>query len=162
MQHDYYQRTSYQCVTSYAGSLYIELWHDAWKLQSDTICGWSFAEHITKVMRSTTELQLLSSAGLNNHDNREINCSTRCLLFGTPQPTSGREMTNRIQQNTEDKQKSEEVRRSHKWSLYFCGVVTITFRMLSLFVVTKCYSHSRTVSQLIVVPPGEYPINWFI
>jgi hypothetical protein len=25
MQHDYYQRTSYQCVTSYTGSLHIEL-----------------------------------------------------------------------------------------------------------------------------------------
>jgi hypothetical protein len=26
----------------------------------------------------------------------------------------------------------------------------------------KCYSYSKTVLQLIVVPPGEYPINRFI
>jgi hypothetical protein len=34
--------------------------------------------------------------------------------------------------------------------------------VLSLFVVTKCYSYSKIVSQLTVVPPGEYPINRFI
>jgi hypothetical protein len=39
-----------------------------------------------------------------------------------------------------------------------CGVVTVIFRVLSLFVVTKCYSYSKIVLQLTVVPPGEYPI----
>jgi hypothetical protein len=39
-----------------------------------------------------------------------------------------------------------------------CGVVTVTFRVLSLFVVTKCYSYSKILLQLTVVPPGEYPI----
>jgi hypothetical protein len=38
-------------------------------------------------------------------------------------------------------------------------IVTVTFRVLSLFVVTKCYSYSKTMLQLIVVPPGEYPIG---
>jgi hypothetical protein len=37
-----------------------------------------------------------------------------------------------------------------------CGV---TFRVLSLFVVTKCYSYSKTVLQSVAVPPGEYPVN---
>jgi hypothetical protein len=40
-----------------------------------------------------------------------------------------------------------------------CGVVTVTFRVLSLFVVTKWYSYSKIVLQLTVVPPAEYPIN---
>jgi hypothetical protein len=31
--------------------------------------------------------------------------------------------------------------------------------MLSLFGVTHCYSYSKIVLQLTVVPPGEYPIN---
>jgi hypothetical protein len=51
-----------------------------------TICGWCFAEHFAKVTMSTIELQLL---------NREINCLTCGVLFGTPEPTSGSEMTNR-------------------------------------------------------------------
>jgi nitrate reductase NapE component len=74
-----------------------------------------------------------------------------------------------MQQKTEIKQKSEEVRRSQKKSeevrsevFILCGVVTVTFRVLSLFVVTKCYSYSKIVLQLIVVPPGEYPINRLI
>jgi hypothetical protein len=41
-------------------------------------------------------------------------------------------------------------------------VVTVTFRVLSLFVVTKCYSYSKCVLQLIVVPPGDHPINRII
>jgi hypothetical protein len=36
--------------------------------------------------------------------------------------------------------------------------VTVTFRVLSLLVVTKCYSYRKIVLQLPVVPPGEYPI----
>jgi hypothetical protein len=62
------------------------------------ICGRGFAEHVAKVTRSTIELQLLSSEGLNNHDNREIKCLTRCLPFGAPEPTSGRETTDRIRE----------------------------------------------------------------
>jgi hypothetical protein len=50
--------------------------------------------------------------------------------------------------------------RSEAFSL--CGVVRITFNVLSLFVVTKCYSCSKTALQQVVVPPGEYPINRFI
>jgi hypothetical protein len=65
-----------------------------------TIFGRGFADHIVKVTRSTVELQLLSSAGINNYDNRGTNCSTLCLLFGTPEPTSGREMTYRIRDKT--------------------------------------------------------------
>jgi hypothetical protein len=62
---------------------------------------------------------------------------------------------------TEDRQKSEEEEvRSEAFIL--CGVVTVTFRVLSLFVATKCYSYSKIELQLIVVPPGEYPINRFI
>jgi heme/copper-type cytochrome/quinol oxidase subunit 3 len=55
---------------------------------------------------------------------------------------------------TEDKRKSEV--KSLR------GVATVTFRVLSLFVVMKCYSYSKIVLQLIVVPPGEYRINRFI
>jgi hypothetical protein len=60
---------------------------------------------------------------------------------------------------TEDRQKLEEV-RSKVFILF--GVVIVTFRMLSLFVVTKCYIYSKTVLQLTVVPPGEYLINRLI
>jgi hypothetical protein len=63
-----------------------------------------------------------------------------------PEPTSGRELTN-IRQ-------TEEVRSE---VFILCGVVTVTFRVLSLSVVTKCYSYSK-----IVVPPGEYPLNRFL
>jgi hypothetical protein len=46
-------------------------------------------------------------------------------------------------QKTEDKQKSEEEIRSEVFIL--CGIATATFRVLSRFVVTKCYSYSKTV-----------------
>jgi hypothetical protein len=39
-----------------------------------------------------------------------------------------------------------------------CDVATVTFRVLSLFVVTKGYSYSKIALQLTVVPPGEYSI----
>jgi hypothetical protein len=42
------------------------------------------------------------------------------------------------------------------------GIVTLTFRVLSSFIVTKCYSYSKIVLQLIVGPPSEYQINQFI
>jgi hypothetical protein len=44
---------------------------------------------------------------------------------------------------TEDKQMSEEVRSE---VFVLCGVVTVTFRVLSLFVVTKCCSYSNCSS----------------
>jgi hypothetical protein len=44
-------------------------------------------------------------------------------------------------------QKSEEDVRSKVFSL--CGVVTVTFRVSSLFVVTKWYSYSKTESVTI-------------
>jgi hypothetical protein len=44
------------------------------------------------------------------------------------------------------KQKKSEI-RSDVVSL--CGVVTVTFRVLSLFVVTKCYSYSKIESAII-------------
>jgi hypothetical protein len=50
--------------------------------------------------------------------------------------------------------------RSQKWSFILCGLVTVAFSMLSLLVDAKCYS--KTVLQIIVVSPGEYPINRFI
>jgi hypothetical protein len=56
---------------------------------------------------------------------------------------------------TEDRRKAEV--RSEVFIL--CGVVRVIFRALSLFVVTKCCSYRKIVLQLIVVPPGEYPIN---
>jgi hypothetical protein len=62
----------------------------------------------------------------------------------------------RIRPEPEDKQKSDEEDRSEVFIL--CGVVTVTFRVL-WFVVTKCYSHSKIVLQLIVIPSAEYPIN---
>jgi hypothetical protein len=43
-----------------------------------------------------------------------------------------------------------------------CGVVIVTFRVLSLFIVTKYYSYSKTVLRLIVIPPGENAVNRFI
>jgi hypothetical protein len=66
-----------------------------------------------------------------------------------PEPTSGRELTNR---------RRTEVRSE---VFILCGAVTVTIK-LSLFVVAMCYSNCKIVLQLIVVPPGEYPINRFI
>jgi hypothetical protein len=43
----------------------------------------------------------------------------------------------------------EEEIRSQQWSLILCGVVTITFRVLTLFAVTTCYSYSKTESVVI-------------
>jgi hypothetical protein len=43
-----------------------------------------------------------------------------------------------------------------------CDIVTVTFRLLALFVGAKCCSYSKIVLQLIVVPSGEYPIYRFI
>jgi hypothetical protein len=37
-------------------------------------------------------------------------------------------------------------------------IVTVTFRVLSVFIVMKCYSYSKIVLQITVVLPGEYPI----
>jgi hypothetical protein len=59
-------------------------------------------------------------------------------------------------QETEYDRRQTEVRSDVFIS---CGVVTVTFKVSSLFIVTKCYSYSKIVLQLIVVPPGEYPIN---
>jgi hypothetical protein len=54
------------------------------------------------------------------------------------------------------KKKSDTEVRS---KIFILCVVTVTFRVLSLFVVMKCYSYSKIVLQLILVPPGEYQIN---
>jgi hypothetical protein len=61
---------------------------------------------------------------------------------------------------TEDKQKSEEEVKFEVFIL--CGVVTVTFRVSPLVVLTKCCSYIKTALQLIAFPPGEYPINRFI
>jgi hypothetical protein len=84
-----------------------------------------------------------------------------------PESTSGRESTNRTQNTTEDrirsetqdKEKTEEVRNK---IFALCGIVTVTFRLLALFVVTKCYSYSMISLQLTVVPPAEYPRKRFL
>jgi hypothetical protein len=64
-----------------------------------------------------------------------------------PEPTSGREVV-----MTEYDGRQTEVRSE---VFIFCGVVTVTFRVLSWFIVTKCYSYTKIVLQLIVVLPGE-------
>jgi hypothetical protein len=58
---------------------------------------------------------------------------------------------------TNRRQNLTEVTRSQK--LILCGVVTVTFRLLSLNAVTKCYNYSKTVLQANLFPLGEYPIN---
>jgi hypothetical protein len=40
-------------------------------------------------------------------------------------------------------------------------VKSLVYVVLSLSVFTRCYNYSKTVLQVIVVPPGEYPINLF-
>jgi hypothetical protein len=73
-------------------------------------------------------------------------------------------MTDSIRDKTEyhrrhktrrNRKKSEEVINK---AFILCGVVTVTFKVLSLFLVTQCYNHSKTALKLIV-PPDEYPIN---
>jgi hypothetical protein len=61
----------------------------------------------------------------------------------------------RITRKTKRSQMNSEFRSE---VFILCGVVTVTFRVLSLFVVTKCYSYSKIVLQLTVVPPAEYTI----
>jgi hypothetical protein len=64
---------------------------------------------------------------------------------------------------SEDKRQTEVRKISQKKSdvksFVLCGVGTVTFRVLPWFIDTKCFSCSKTMLQLIVVPPGEYPIN---
>jgi hypothetical protein len=62
---------------------------------------------------------------------------------------------NRRQNTTRDR-RQREVRGE---VFILCGVVIVTFRVLSWFVVMKRYSYSKIVLQLIVVLPAEYPIN---
>jgi hypothetical protein len=65
----------------------------------------------------------------------------------------------RIRQNTEEdriRQNTEEDRRQKTESEVRSEV--LVYMVLSLFVVTKCYSYSKIVLQLTVVPPGEYPV----
>jgi hypothetical protein len=71
------------------------------------------------------------------------------IRFDKNQPQRGNWLT----QDRKDKRQREV--RSEVFTS--CGVVTVTFRVL-LFVVTKCYSYSKIVLQLTVVPPGEYSI----
>jgi hypothetical protein len=59
----------------------------------------------------------------------------------------------------EHKQKSEAVRSE---AFILCGIITVAFRVLSLCVVMKYFSYSKIALQLIVVPPGEYPVNRFV
>jgi hypothetical protein len=104
----------HQYVTSYAGSLHIELWRDAWKLQSDYL--WAgFAEHIAKVTKSAIELRLFSSERPSNHQNREMNPLTQCLLFGKTETNSGREITERIRDKAEYERR-QNTKRSRKKS----------------------------------------------
>jgi hypothetical protein len=60
------------------------------------------------------------------HSNREERDNSTVeggdLRTVRPEPTSGRELTNRRRNTTEDKQKSEEVRRE---IFILCGVVTV-------------------------------------
>jgi hypothetical protein len=67
-------------------------------------------------------------------------------------------MTSRTQKTTRDRRQTEV--KSEVFIL--CGVVTVSFRVLSRFTVMKRYSYSKIVLQLIVVPPAEYPKNRFI
>jgi hypothetical protein len=73
-----------------------------------------------------------------------------------PEPISGRELTKRTENTTGDRRQTE-VRGE-----VLSGVVTVAFRVLSWFMVTRRYSYSKIVLQLTVVPPAEYPINHFI
>jgi nitrate reductase NapE component len=68
------------------------------------------------------------------------------------------EYDRRQKMNRSQIQKSEEVRCE---VFILCGVVTVTFRVLSLFVVMKCFGYSKIVLKLIVVPPGECSVNRF-
>jgi hypothetical protein len=61
-------------------------------------------------------------------------------------------------EKTEDKQKSEEVRSEVFVS---CGVATVTFSVI----IVRSYAVlpvTKSVLQLIVVTPDEYPINRII
>jgi hypothetical protein len=54
---------------------------------------------------------------------------------------------NRIQRRT------EYIVRSRKLE-----IKSLVYVVSSLFVVTKCYSYSKIIWQLIIVPPGEYAV----
>jgi hypothetical protein len=59
-----------------------------------------------------------------------------------PEPTSGRESANRRQNTTENRRRNRKSKEK-----------TLVYVVSSLFAVTKCYSCSKIVSQLFVVPP---------
>jgi hypothetical protein len=77
------------------------------------------------------------------------------------EPTSGRDLANGTQNTADTTRDTRQTEvRSEVFILH--GVVTVTFRVLSWFVVTMSYSYSKIVLQLTVVPPAKYPINRFI
>jgi hypothetical protein len=63
----------------------------------------------------------------------------------------------RIRQKKRIRENIEEDRTQKK-----SEVTPLVYVVSSLFVVMKCYSYSKIVLQLIVVLPGEYPINRLI
>jgi hypothetical protein len=54
----------------------------------------------------------------------------------------------RTEQTKQQREQLAENLAGRHWRLILCGVVTATFRVLSLFVVT-CYSYSKTESYII-------------
>jgi hypothetical protein len=52
-----------------------------------------------------------------------------------------------------------QTQKSEKEVFILCCVVTVTFRVISLFVVTKCYSYSKIESVLINSSPACWTTN---
>jgi hypothetical protein len=97
----------------------------------------------------------------SNSEERDISAAEGGDLHTVrPKPTSGKELTNRRQNTIEHRRQTEVEVRNEVFIL--CRIVTVTFKVLSLILITKCYSYSKTVLKPTVVSPGEYPINWFI
>jgi hypothetical protein len=67
------------------------------------------------------------------------------------EPMSGTELTNRRENTTEHRRRSQK-----------SEVKSLVYVVSSWFIVTKCYSYSKIVLQLIVVLPVKYSINQFV
>jgi hypothetical protein len=103
-------------------------------------------EHVSTEMNTTEEAMQCMQKRFRSHGNEPPKRDS-CTVEGgdlhtvRPEPTSGRELTNRRHETNRTQNKKSEVK-------------PLVYVVSSLFVVAKCFIYNKMVLQLIVVPPG--------
>jgi hypothetical protein len=89
-------------------------------------------------------------------------CSAQAMRGGENRPEhTHTEKYRAVQSSKESSLQLERTQQADAEDFILCGVVTATFRVLSLFVVTKCYSYSNSesVTTIVMTTCWEYQIN---